>query len=46
MNSKGYKKLENEWEEGVLTSARIIHDCDLDLYAIYTFCQDGGAILS
>ena len=45
MNSKGYKKLENEWEEGVLTSAIIIHDCDLTLNAMYTVYQSGGVII-
>ena len=38
--------LENEWEEGAPTSARIIHDCDLALDTMCTVCQAGSIIVS
>ena len=45
--ARGIKRLlENEWEERVLTSARIIHDCGLALDAMYIVYQAGGAIVS
>ena len=44
---RGIKRLlENEWEEGVPTSARTSHDCDLALDAMYTVYQSGGSIVS